>query len=189
MKRVSPALITMFFAALCCAITERLASHYEALYRHTTAEAKQTLALKCQKLTERLDRREAEEPGNLMELRVWGIISTTDKVPSYPFNPQSQMAVTNGQRLQIYPSKGSEYVEIRLTAGSTNVYELEVPFGNVIGVWLADAEPYDDLAAFEQFHAYPSGTNTLKLVVQAKSGVSVSMRFSLILLKEWAWFY
>ena len=79
--------------------------------------------------------------------------------------------------------------EIRLTAGSTNVYELEVPTEKAISGWLIDAEPYDHLETFQQFHVYPTKTNTLRLVVQAKPGASVSMQFTLMVLEERSRFY
>ena len=126
-----------------------------------------------------MDKRGAEEPRDLTAERVWGRISTYESDP--------HLTVTNGQPLQIDPSKsyyGYRLKEIRLPAGSTNVYELEVPSGKAVGVWLINAEPYDNLTAFDQFHAYSTETNTVRLVVQAKPGASVSMGFDLEVLGE-----
>jgi hypothetical protein len=192
MKRISPVLIVMFIAAACCAVMNSLAFHYRTLYRHTTDEAKQKLALESQELTGRLDKRGAEEPRDLTAERVWGRISTTDIAPGYTFESEPHLTVTNGQPLQIDPSKASYgfmLKEIRLPAGSTNVYELEVPSGKAVGVWLINAEPYDNLTAFDQFHAYPTETNTVRLVVQAKPGASVNMEFDLEVLGETVEYY
>jgi hypothetical protein len=219
MKRVSPALIVMFIAALGCAATELLASYYQSLYHRTTAKAIQSITrqlndqeftdrlnsyyqilyhraaveaiqsttpkLKDQELSERLDRREAEEPRDLMAVRYSGEVVTTDQPLDYEGERDLQMAVTNGQQFHFYEGKGNGITsKIRLSAGSTNVYELDMLYGNAVDVWLTYAEPYDALAAFQQFHVYRTGTNTLRLVVQLKPAASTKMRFGLVVLRE-----
>lgn len=182
-------LIVMFIAAICCTMTYQLGLHYRILYRRTTDVAKQRLIAKDQELTERWTRRVAKEPGDIVEGGFGGSISTTDQTNLYTYYSNPGTAVTNGQRFGIVQGKGAFMEpEIRLRAGSTNVYALEIrsepDFGNIVDVWLSYADGYDALVQFEQFHIYRAGTNTMKLIVQAKPGASCRMWFGVSVLKE-----
>ena len=58
-------------------------------------------------------------------------------------------------------------------------------FGIVADVWLSFAAPYNDLAAFEEFHVYsPNKTNIVSLIARPKPGASVQMRFDVLVLCE-----
>lgn len=141
--------------------------------------------MKDQELSERLTRREADEPRDLVAVRYGGEVVTTDQPPDYEGERDLQMAVTNGQQFHFYEGKGNGITpKIRLPAGSTNVYELDMLYGNAVDVWLTYAEPCDALAAFQQFHVYRTGTNTLRLVAQLKPVASTKMRFGLVVLSE-----
>ena len=88
-------------------------------------------------------------------------------------------------------AKGGPLVrpEFRLPVGATTncVYDIRVErqFGVVADAWLSHAEPYRDLAAFDEFRVYsPNRTNIVRLIARPKPGASVQMRFDILILCE-----
>jgi hypothetical protein len=67
------------------------------------------------------------------------------------------------------------------------VYDIQVDrqFGIVADAWLSHTAPYHDLAAFEEFRvSWPNRSNIVRVVARPKPGVSVQMRFDILLLCE-----
>ena len=186
MKRTLILIVALTIAGICCVV----AAYFSHFYYHRY----QTAVTKLESLVSSFDTRlsilEAHKARELRPVRVWGVISTTDR-PSDDYLAGLPAPELPELRYQVVGSKEGTFIrpELRLRAGSaTNfLYEIEIekPFGPVADVWLSHAAPYQDLAAFEEFRLYSSNkTNIVRLIARLKSGASVQMRFDMVVLCE-----
>ena len=136
---------------------------------------------------DRLARLESYKPKHLIPSYAWAEISTSDREASHSFYSREG----EDQRLKLYTGKGDWIApEIRIQAGSTNRLEFDIHYDDtgsnaLVGAWLSHAEPYQDLAQFDEFDAYrPFNTNVIRLAVQLKPGASVKSRFTIVILRE-----
>jgi hypothetical protein len=139
----------------------------------------------------RLATLESHKSRELTPVRFWAVISTSDKPrdDGLYFYLSSEKHPDNF--FEAINAKGGALVrpELRIPAGSTTncVYDIQVEsqFGIVADAWLSHAEPYQDLAAFEEFRVLsPNKTNVVRLIARPKPGASVQMRFDILVLCE-----
>ncbi len=139
----------------------------------------------------RLATLEAHKSRQLTPVRVWAVISTSDKPADEGLRFYLSSEKHRDDFFEAIGAKGGPLVrpELRLPAGSiTNcTYDIQVgsQFGIVADAWLSHAAPYQDLAAFDEFRVYsPNRTNIVRLIARPKPGASVQMRFNIVLLCE-----
>jgi len=139
----------------------------------------------------RLATLEGHKSRELTPVHVWGMISTTDR----PADEHMLFYLSSDKHPEGYfeavNAKGGALIrpEIRLPVNSATNSEFDIQiesqFGTVVDVWLSHAEPYQNLAAFEQFHVYcPNNTNIVRLVARAKPDASLKVRFDIVILCE-----
>ena len=139
----------------------------------------------------RLARLEGHKSRELTPVRIWAVISTTDKPPDDGIRFYLSSEKHPDDFFEAVNAKGGPLVrpELRLPSGATTncVYDIQVKsqFGIVADAWLSHAEPYQDLAAFDEFRVYsPNRTNIVRLIARLKPGASVQMRFDILVLCE-----
>ncbi|MDB6066335.1 MAG: hypothetical protein JWR26_2543 [Pedosphaera sp.] len=173
-------------AIVCCVVAAFFSMYFYTLHMFDET-ARPGLEAKYQELEYRVKYLETHNPGDRIPVHMWGEISTTDHPAQFSMVTESGDGGTN----VIYRAslaKGMDITpEFRLEAGSTAKQEFDIhvnsQFGTVADAWLSRGEPYTDLAAFDEFHAYcPNRTNVVRLVVQPKAGASIKMRFDLTIL-------
>ena len=181
MKKLIPAAIAATIAGICCIIAAYFCHFYYMLYRHTETD----LGRQLNSFDQRLSRLEAHKARNLASVDFWGEISSTDQLEKTLW---SSGASTNKDHFETSIGKGNQiYPTIRIPVGSVEKHEYSVHIseqaGHVVDAWFSQAEPYRDLAAFDQFHVYRAdGTNTLKLIAQLRTNSSINMRFKIVVL-------
>ena len=139
----------------------------------------------------RLATLEGHKSRELTPVRVWAVISTSDKPANERIRFYLSSETRPGDFFEAIGAKDGPHVrpELRLPTGSTTncVYDIQIgsQFGIVADAWLSHAQPYQDLAAFDEFRVYsPNRTNIVRLIARPKSGASVQMRFEILVLCE-----
>jgi hypothetical protein len=186
MKRIAPISAALTIAGVSCVVAAYFCYFYYTRYRNTVTE----LESRINGFDMRLSTLEGHKSRELTPVRVWGVISTTDRPPykSVPFYSSSEKHPEGF--FETINAKGGPLIrpELRADAGCTNcAYEIQVErqLGIVTDAWLSHAEPYQDLGAFEEFRAYcPNKTNIVRLIARPKSGASIQMRFEIVVLCE-----
>ena len=187
MKRFLPLVLALTIAGVCCVVAAYFCQFYYSRYHSAVTD----LESRINSFDMRLGRLEAHKSRELTPVRVWAVISTSDR----PADERVRFYLSSEKHPDDYfeaiNAKGGPLIrpEIRLPAASTTncVYDIQVAsqFGIVADAWLSHAEPYQDLAAFDEFRVYsPNRTNIVRLIARPKSGASVQMRFDLLLLCE-----
>lgn len=181
-----------FFALIVAGVLLVLAAYfchyYYARYQSTVTE----LESRINSFDMRLATLESHKARTLTPVRVWAVISTADKPPDENVRFYLSSEKHPPDFFEAINAKGGPLVrpEIRLPADTTTncVYDIQVDsqFGIVADAWLSHAEPYQDLAAFDEFRVYSpnKGANTVRLIARPKAGASVQMRFDILLLCE-----
>lgn len=182
MKRVLPVAVGTAIVGVSCILATYYCHFYHKLYIDTVTG----LEGRINSFDQRLGHLEARKARNLKAYKFWGEISTTDQ---YRDSWRSSMTWTNGDGFfETALGKGNSiYPDVRLPAGSTNKQEFDIHItnqaGKVVDAWFSHAEPFQDLAQFDQFHVYRSdGTNMLKLIAQVRTNSSLKMRFQIVVL-------
>lgn len=186
LRRVVPLAVALTISGVFCVVAAYFCHYFYSLYRNSVTE----LESRIQTFDHRLGALEAHKARELTPVRVWGMISTTDRTPDDYLLRGAPARIVDGE-YEITNAKGGPWIqpEIRLSAGSSTNYEftiqIEKQFGIVADAWLSHAEPYQGLASFEQFRVYcPNGTNVVRLIARTKPDVSISMRFDIVVLCE-----
>lgn len=190
MKRPLPLVILLLIAGICCIVTTYFCQFYYFRYRNARA-AIDDFEIRINDFDARLSQLESHKSRQLTPIRVWAVISTTDK----PLDKDIQFHLSSEKHphdfFEAINAKGGPLIrpELRLPVGATTncVYDIQVAnqFGKVADAWLSHAEPYCDLAAFDEFQVYsPNRTNIVRLTARLKPGASVQMRFDVLLLCE-----
>jgi hypothetical protein len=119
------------------------------------------------------------------------VISTSNRPPDKELSIYASTEKHPDDVFEVIGCKGGPLIspELRLKPdSSTNCeYDIQIEnqFGKVADAWLSHAEPYQDLAAFEEFRVFrPYGTNIVRLIARTKPGASVQMRFDIVVLCE-----
>ena len=182
MKRVLPIAIGVAIVGVCCIVAAYYCHFYHKLY----VDAVTGLEGRINAFAPRLAYLEAHKARNLKAYKFWGEISTTDQ-PREGW--RSSMTWTNGDRyFETALGKGDYiYPDIRISPDSTNRLEFDIHIteqaGHVVDAWFSHAEPFQDLAQFDQFLVYRSdGTNMLRLITQTRTNSSLKMRFQVVVL-------
>ena len=135
----------------------------------------------------RLAKLETHKAQELKPIHVWGMISTSDQPPDeFMVKCHTPANRTNAAYYAVGGKVNWIEPEIRLPVGSTNSeFEIQVPgyMGTLADAWISLGEPFQALAAFDQFHVYcPNTNNTVKLIARVKPGGSVKMKFDMVVL-------
>jgi hypothetical protein len=174
-------------AGVCLVVAAYFCHFYYTRYQSTVTE----LESRISSFDMRLATLEAHKSRELTPVRVWAVVSTTDK----PADEHVRFHLSSEKHPDdFYEAVGAKdgpmvRPEIRLPAGATTnfVFDIQVSsqFGIVADAWLSHAEPYQDLAAFDEFRVYsPNRTNIVRLIARPKPGASVQMRFDILILCE-----
>lgn len=172
-------------AGVCCVVAAYFCQFYYSRYHDAVTK----LESRINSFDTRLATLESHKSRELTPVHIWGMISTTD----HPTDEHMQFYLSSEKHpdnfFEAIGAKGGPLIrpELRLPFGSTTNcdYDLHIEgqFGDAVDAWLSHAEPYQDLAAFEQFRLYcPNGTNVVRLLVRPKPGVSIKMRFDIVVL-------
>jgi hypothetical protein len=182
LKRAIP-FFALAVAGVCCIVAAYFCHFYYTRYQAVVTE----LERRIDGFDMRLARLEGYKPKHMIPSYASGEISTSDRQASDLF----RFREGDDKRFKLLIGKGDWIApEFRIPAGSTNRLEFDIHYddsGNnaVVGAWLSHAEPYQDLALFDEFRAYrPSNTNVIRLAVQLKLGASIKTRFTLVILHE-----
>jgi hypothetical protein len=139
----------------------------------------------------RLATLEAHKSRQLTPVSVWAVISTTDKPPDQGIRFYLSSERHPDDFFEAINAKGGPLVrpELRISpvAATNCVYDIQVEsqFGIVADAWLSHAQPYQDLAAFDEFRVFSlNKTNIVRLIAKPKLGSSVQMRFDMVILCE-----
>jgi hypothetical protein len=187
MRKIIPLGVALTIAVACLVVAGYFCQFYYTRYQSTVTE----LESRINSFDMRLGTLEAHKSRELTPVRVRGWISTTDR----PADEHVRMYLSSEKHpddfVEAINAKGGPLIrpELRLPAGSTTncVYDIQVEgqFGIVADAWLSHAEPYQDLAAFDEFRVYsPNRTHIVRLIARPKTGASVQMRFEIVVLCE-----
>lgn len=190
MKRLTPIIITVAVAGVCCVVAAFFSFYYYNLHLHTALQVRGEMEWKVDDLGARLAKLEADKPRHLIPFHARGRISTTniprsDSVTNLsPVSVNYELRVVTGKMNSIVP-------EIRIPKGSTAVHKFKVAVGpekgSVVSAWTSLEEPFGNMTDFEQFHIFRNETNALELVIQLRPDVSVDMGFGIVVLRESLW--
>lgn len=179
--------LALTVAGVCLVVAAYFCHFYYTRYQSAVTE----LESRINSFDMRLATLEGHKARTLTPVRVWAVISTADKPPDEGVRFYLSSEKHPDDFFEAINAKGGSLVrpELRLPADAvTNcVYDIQVAsqFGIVADAWLSHAEPYQDLAAFDEFRVYsPNKTNTVRLIVRPKPGASVQMRFDILMLCE-----
>jgi hypothetical protein len=181
------AFVALTIAGVCLLVAAYFCHFYYTPHQSTVT----ALESRINSFDTRLATLEGHKSRELTPVRVWAVISTSDR----PADEHVRFYLTSDKHpadfFQAINAKGGPLVrpELRLPAGSTTncVYDIQVEsqFGIVVDAWLSHAEPYQDLAAFDEFRVNsPNRTNIVRLIARPKPGASVQMRFDILVLCE-----
>lgn len=169
----SSAWLALFLIVLFILITISAAFSFWLRFQTTTAIAQTRYAQISKSLSPRIDRRQSQEPPDLVVLRVMGTLSTTGRLASD----------TNESNVEIEEGKGVYLSHELVVPADTSIHRFRISPGRVgariVDAWVSHAWPLDRLAAFQQFHTIPDGTNGLELIVQLKPDAHAQMHFDL----------
>jgi hypothetical protein len=179
--------VALTVAGICCLVAAYFCQFYYSRYHNAVTG----LESRIDSFDMRLATLEGHKSRELTPVHVWGVISTTDQ----PVDEGMRFYLSSENKgdgfFEIINAKGGPLVrpEFRLAANSTTNSEFDIhiesQFGPVVDAWLSHAEPYQDLAAVDQFRLYcPNNTNIVKLIARVKPGASVKMRFDMVVLFE-----
>jgi hypothetical protein len=182
MKRAIP-FIALAVAGVCCIVATYCCHFYYNRYQTVVTE----LEGRINGFDMRLATLESYKPRHLIPSYASAEISTSDRQASDSF----RFREGDDKRFKLLIGKGDSIApEFRIPAGSTNRLEFDIHYDDsgdkaVVGAWLSHAEPYQDLASFDEFRAYrPFNTNVIRVAVQLKPGASIKSRFTLVILHE-----
>ncbi len=182
MKRAIP-LIALAVAGVCCIAAAYFCQFYYSRYQTVVTQ----LEDRINSFDMQLARLESEKPKHLIPSYATAEISTSDRQASH-FSGSDE---GNDRTLKLHIGKMHTIApEIRIPVGSTNRLQFDIHYDEpgsnaMVGAWLSHAEPYQDLALFDEFRAYrPFDTNVIRLEVQLKPGASIKTRFTLVILHE-----
>jgi len=185
MKKIAPLVLALAVPGVCCVVAAYFCHFYYTLYQSTVTE----LESRINSFDMRLATLEAHKSRELTPVHVWGIISTADR----PEDEHMRFYLSSEKHPEGYyeaiNAKGGPLIrpEFRLPTDSTTnceyTIQIESQFGVLADAWLSHAEPYQALAAFDEFRIFcPDKTNILRLVARPRHGTSVQVRFELVLL-------
>jgi len=187
MKRVIPLVLALTITGVCCVVAAYFCNFYYTRYQSAVTE----LESRINAFDMRLATLEAHKSRELTPVHVWGIISTADRAADEQMHFYLSSERHPDGFFEAINAKGGPLIrpELRLPVGSkTNCeydIQIESQFGIVADAWLSHAEPYRDLAAFDEFRIYcPPKTNIVRLIARPRGDASVQMRFDLVLLCE-----
>jgi len=180
-----------YFALILAGVTLIVAAYFSHFYYTRYQSTVTELESRINSFDMRLATLEGHKSRELTPVHVWGMISTTDR----PADEHMLFYLSSDKHpdgfFEAVNAKGGALIrpEIRLLANSATNSEydiqIESQFGIVADSWLSHAEPYQDLAAFEQFHVYClNKTNIVRLIARAKPDASIKMRFDIVILCE-----
>ena len=182
MKRAIP-FFALVVAGVCCIVAAYFCHFYYNRYQTVITE----LEGRINGFDMRLATLESYKPKHLIPSYASAEISTSDRQASDSF----RFREGDDKRFKLLIGKGDSIApEFRIPAGSTNRLEFDIHYDDsgsnaVVGAWLSHAEPYQDLALFQEFRVYrPFNTNVIRLAVQLKPGASLKSRFTLVILHE-----
>ncbi len=184
MRKPVSAVLALTIAGVCCVIAAYFCRFYYFRYRDTVTD----LESRINSFDMRLATLEAHKSRELTPVRVWGYISTTDRPAEQQMHWYTSSEKHPDGYFEIINAKGGALVrpELRLPVGSTNYeYTIQISsqFGTATDAWLSHVQPYQDLAAFDEFRAYCAyETNAIRLVARPRPGASIQTRFELVLL-------
>ncbi|PWU10864.1 MAG: hypothetical protein C5B50_24635 [Verrucomicrobia bacterium] len=183
MKKIFTLTAAVTVSVVCCVVAAYYCHYYYTLYHHNVTE----LESRINSFDMRLGTLEAHKCKELTPFSCWGLISTTDREADG--DSHTRGGWEQNKLFKVENAKGGPVIrpEIRLAVGSSTNTEyrivIEDQFGSVADAWLSHAEPYSNLAGFEEFKVYcDQGTNMVRLIARAKPGASFTMRFDLVLL-------
>lgn len=186
MKKIAPYL-TLTACGVCLVVAAYFSHFYYTRYQDTVTDLEHHINFFEMRLAEL----EAHKSRELTPVRVSAVISTTDRPPDEHVRLYLSSEKHPDGFFEIVNAKGGPHVtpELRLAAGAATNCEFDIQvesqFGIVADAWLSHAEPYQDLAAFEELRVYsPNRTNLVRLIARPKPGASVQMRFDILLLCE-----
>jgi hypothetical protein len=174
-------------AGVCFVVAAYFCHFYYTRYHETVTD----LEHRINSFDTRLATLEAHKSRELTPVRVWAVISTGDRPPDDSLRFYASSERHSDGFFEAINAKLGPLVrpELRLPTSATSncVFDIQVDrqFGIVADAWLSHAAPYHDLAAFEEFRvSSPNRTNIVRVVARPKPGVSVQMRFDILLLCE-----
>jgi len=179
--------LALTVAGVCLVVAAYFCHFYHTRYQSTVTD----LESRINSFDMRLATLEGHKARTLTPVRVWAVISTADR----PLSERVRFYRSSDQHPDGYfeaiNAKGGPLVqpEIRLPAGATTncVFDIQVEtqFGMVADAWLSHAEPYKDLAAFDELRVYSlDRTNIVRVIARPKPGASVQLTFDILLLCE-----
>ena len=180
------------YVALTCVGVSLITAAYFCQFYYTRYQSNVTdLEQRVSRFDMRLAALEGHKSRELRPVHVVGMISTTNQPAdeSMLFRP-SPNQIADGY-FEAANAKGGPFIrpEIRLSGGSAtnSVFDIHVEsqLGRVADAWLSHAAPFQDPAAFDEFHIYcPNTSNVVRLIARAKPGASVKLRFDVVILFE-----
>jgi hypothetical protein len=179
--------VALTAAGVCLVVAAYFCHFYYYRYQNVVTGLESSISF----FDARLARLESHKSRELTPVSVWAVISTSDPpvAEGALFHISSEKHPDNF--FEAINSKDGPLVRptIRLPTGSTTncSYEIlvESQFGIVADAWLSHAEPYQALAAFDEFRVdSPNRTNIVRLIARLKPGASVHMRFNILILCE-----
>ena len=183
MKRAIP-FFALAVAGVCCIVAAYFCHFYYTRYQTVVTELEDRINY----FDIRLATLESYKPKYMIPSEAMAEISTTD----HPAEDSLRWHEGDSKEFKLLLGKGDWIApEFRIPAGSTNRLEFDIHYDGsgsnaVVGAWLSHAEPYQDLALFDEFRAYrPFNTNVIRLAVQLKPGASIKSRFTLVILHEY----
>jgi hypothetical protein len=175
-------------AGVCCVVAAYFCQFYYSSH-HNDATKLESMESRMNYFDVRLAELEAHKSRELTPVHIWGRISTSDQLVNEHMLGYLSLDKHHEGFFEAVNAKGGAFIrpEIRLPVNSATNSEFDIQidsqFGNVADVWLSHAEPYQDLASFEQFKIYcPHKTNMVRLIARAKPGASIEMRFDMVVL-------
>jgi hypothetical protein len=180
--------LALTLAGVCLVVAAYFCHFYYSRYQSAVTE----LEGRINSFDLRLASLEGHKSRELTPVQVWGMILTSDRPPDEHMQLYLSSEKHPDGYFEAVNAKGGALIrpEIRLSTNPATNSEYDVhidsQFGIVAGAWLSHAEPYQDLAAFEEFLIYcpPNKTNMVRLIARAKPGASVKMRFDIVILCE-----
>jgi len=177
--------VALTVADVCCVVAAYFCHFYYSLYRDAVTHLEWRMAVFDMRLAEL----EAHKSRQLTPVHIWGVISTADQPADEHTLSYSSSEKRPDNFFEAINAKGGPLIrpELRLPTGSSTNFEFDIQmedqFGSVADAWLSHGEPYQELAAFEQFRVYcPNRTNIVRLNARPKPGASIKMRFDIVVL-------
>ena len=172
-------------AGICCIVAAYFCHFYYTLYRHASTELEANVDSRVGELQYAVEQLAKQK--HFAPIRASGVISTSDReAEHWPGEPTLEPGT-----YQLGLSKSGWVVchELRIPAGSVTQHEFDItltpPDTRVMDAWVSPPGEPEALAMFEKFSASPNeGTNSVRLTVRAKPGVSVKHRFTMVVVRD-----